>query len=183
MICSITATFIILYNSTVSLHFSIVIMIIKNCLGSCSGRNSLSVIFPWQWQRTFRRPVFSWQQPWEAWLFSLLNACEKTNKSRQQVSWVGTQELVRRQLHRLRLHVQNILCFALVHKKKNTPTKLLSQLQKKEYPMIFLFLTFMHIQNKPVDIQVVIFKSRKDKPTFLFVRRDISIQTEMWARL
>lgn len=134
MICSITATFIILYNSTVSLHFSIVIMIIKNCLGSCSGRNSLSVIFPWQWQRTFRRPVFSWQQPWEAWLFSLLNACEKTNKSRQQVSWVGTQELVRRQLHRLRLHVQNILCFALVHKKKILQLSCFHSYRKRNIP-------------------------------------------------
>lgn len=49
VIYSIIATFIILHNSTAFLHFSFVIMIIKNCLGCCSGRNSLSVIFPWQW--------------------------------------------------------------------------------------------------------------------------------------
>lgn len=46
MIYSVNATFIILHKTSVSLHFSIVIMIIKNCLGCCSGGNSPLCYFP-----------------------------------------------------------------------------------------------------------------------------------------
>lgn len=41
---SIITSFIIQHNSSVSLHLSAVIIIIKNCLASCSGRNSLCYI-------------------------------------------------------------------------------------------------------------------------------------------
>lgn len=92
--CSIIVTVIILHNNAVFLHFSIIITIIKNCLGCCSGRKFSLCYFPLAMTEELQEACIFLAGALGSMIISLLNACEKTNKSRWQISWVCAKELV-----------------------------------------------------------------------------------------